>query len=335
MSDSVIADNPGDKTGQGDLLVKPPPQFSSQPPRDDAENVGTTSWFASDTRNADLTFAAGDVVAFLAARPTAPPVAFEQLDGNVYNCLGWLDTSGYTFGLNHTTKDIGAAGTLSAIRTVITGGIKTMQFTALESLNPHVRALFDDVPVSALIPAVGRTDAACSWASGSTTILDASAVASDLNKTITGTGIPAGATIVSVTPTTVGAYTYTGYVISAPTTAIGTAASVVVGGSFSVYALPEVPQDLRYSMVFDTFDGTKQVRIFAPNAKVTARGTDQVQQGDIEMSQMTMTFYPDTFTLGGVAQRASMVRYVNYGIASPVIGTVTAGVGSGYFTAPW
>src|SRR5215469_7907226 len=87
-------------------------------------------------------------------------------------------------------------------RTVLTGGMKSAQITALEALNPFVRALYDDVPI---FP-----------------------VASSPLK-------PATATLIAS------------------------------------YIVPDPPADNRYAMVFDSIDGTKKQRLFAPNCKVTAR----------------------------------------------------------------
>lgn len=119
----------------------------------------TTPANVADVRNADFTYAAGDVVMYIASRGTTPPDGFEVLDGDVWKCLGWIDTTGGIFALTYTTKDIGAAGSLSAIRTILTGGTKTLQFTALEPMNPYVRALFDDIPVTELSPSSGNITA--------------------------------------------------------------------------------------------------------------------------------------------------------------------------------
>ena len=50
------------------------------------------------------------------------------------------------------------------------------------------------------------------------------------------------------------------------------------------------------------------MRLFAANGKVTARGNDQIQQGDIEMLQMTFSFYPTM--IDGI--RGEVKRYVQY-----------------------
>ena len=52
------------------------------------------------------------------------------------------------------------------------------------------------------------------------------------------------------------------------------------------------------------------MRLYAPFAKVTARGNHQVQQGDIIMTDLTFTFYPGTI---GTAQNAVAQRAINYG----------------------
>jgi hypothetical protein len=191
----------------------------------------------SDTRNEDLTFAAGDVLGYAAPLGTAAPTAFETLAGP-WLCLGWLMTSGYIFKLNETMKEVAAAGTLDPIRTITTAAGKTFQATFLESVNPMVMALYDDVPLASVLPASGQTQA--------------------------------------------------------------------------IYTLPEIPTDNRYAWVFDTFDGDKQIRNFAPNGKVTARGDDQAQQADVTSLQMTVTLYPDM--IGDV--RAALKKYVQYGAAS-------------------
>jgi hypothetical protein len=191
----------------------------------------------SDTRNEALTFAGGDVMGYAAPLGTAPPTAFETLTGPWIN-LGWLETSGYQFKLNETMKEVTAAGTLDPIRTITTAAGKTFQATFLEAVNPMVMALYDDVPLSEVLPATGQTQA--------------------------------------------------------------------------IYMLPEVPSDNRYAWVFDTFDGDKQIRNFAPNGKITARGDDQAQQADVTSLQMTVTLYPDM--ISGV--RAALKKYIQYGAAS-------------------
>lgn len=197
-------------------------------------------------------------VALPQAVSTAVPTGFEDLStltpSGSWKCLGWLDVSGYIFKNDETTKDISAAGTLSAIRTVLTGGMKTAQITCLEAMNPYVRSLYDDVPVFPV---------ASSPLKPSTTTLIAS------------------------------------------------------------YVIPDPPADNRYSMVFDTVDGTKKQRLFAPNVKVTARGDDVQQQADIEMMQFTFSFYPgminQTTPVVGVAK-----RYINFTGSGVTI--------AGYFT---
>lgn len=107
----------------------------------------------AEIKNNLALFAAGDVVAYVATPSPATgavPVGFEDLSTltpGAWKCLGWLDVSGYIFKLDESTKDIPAAGTLSSIRTVLTGGQKSAQLTALEAMNPYVRSLYDDVPV--------------------------------------------------------------------------------------------------------------------------------------------------------------------------------------------
>jgi hypothetical protein len=255
----------------------------------------------ADTRNAQNVYAAGDVIAYVAPLGTAAPSGFAELTSATWGCLGWLDTAGGIFNLNHTTKDIGAAGTLSSIRTIFTGGNKTLQVTCLEALNPCARALYDDVPISTLTPA-SRVDSGCGTTLSSVTVTDANITAGDVGSSVSGTGIPTGATIVSVTAGT-------SFTLSAAATATGSSVSLTISAGYSEYVIPEIPQDNRYCLVLDSIDGENQIRMFAPMAKVTARGNDQIQQGDSENLQMTFTFFPAL--IGSV--RGSLQRYINYG----------------------
>src|SRR5215831_15602065 len=148
-------------------------------------------------------YAAGDVIVWVAALNTAGPVTgfvdITTLTG--YYCCGWVDVSGYIFKLDETTKDVPAAGVLTPIRTLITGGSKTVQATFLEGMNPYVLALYDDVPV-----------------------------------------FP---------------------VASSPLKATTTSASSLPVNS-AVYIIPDPPADNRYGLIFDSIDGTKQERLYAP-----------------------------------------------------------------------
>ena len=78
------------------------------------------------------------------------------------------------------------------------------------------------------------------------------------------------------------------------------------------YIVPDPPADNRYSVVFDATDGTKKMRLFTPNAKVTARGTDQVQQADVEMMQFTFSFYPGVINQTGGPVTGVAKRYINF-----------------------
>jgi len=219
---------------------------------DDPALFGLTPPATGPYKNNNLLYAAGDVVVWVGQPNVGPPVGFEDPSGLVagsYKCLGWVDVSGYIFKLDETTKDVPAAGVLTPIRTLITGGSKTVQATFLEGMNPYVLALYDDVPV-----------------------------------------FP---------------------VASSPLKATTTSASSLPVNS-AVYIIPDPPADNRYGLIFDSIDGTKQERLYAPFAKVTARGNRQAQQGDIVTTDLTFTFYPGTIgsNTAAVAQRA-----VNYGQA--------------------
>lgn len=198
------------------------------------------------TKDNQLLYAAGDVIVWAGLPNAGAPLAFEDVTavtGGTYVCLGWVDTSGYIFKLDETIKDVPAAGVLTPIRSILTGGSKSVQATFLEALNPHVRALYDDVPI------------------------------------------------------------------------FPTASSPLkpVSGTVASYVIPDPPDDNRYSLIFDSIDGDKSMRLYAPFAKVTARGNDQVQQADIESIDITWTFYPGIIDDGTDQVAGVAKRYIDYG----------------------
>jgi hypothetical protein len=193
-----------------------------------------------------LLYAAGDVMVWVGPPNTGCPLAFEDVTTLTgYACGGWVDTSGYIFKLDETTKDIPAAGTLTPIRTILTGGSKSVQATLLEAINPTARALYDDVPVFPL-------------------------ASSPLKPTATAP-----------------------YVAS--------------------YVIPDPPEDNRYSLIFDSIDGDKAMRLYAPFAKVTARGNDQIQQADVTSLDLTWTFYPGIIDDGTDQVNGVAKRFIQYG----------------------
>ncbi len=111
----------------------------------------------TDTRNADLTYAAGDVIGYCAQLGTPAPAGPASVVtlAAPWICLGWIETSGAIYKYAKAVKDITAAGTLDPIRTLITGAPKTIEATFQEGFNPMVRALYDDVDVSSLQPSTG------------------------------------------------------------------------------------------------------------------------------------------------------------------------------------
>ncbi|MFD9442159.1 phage tail protein [Streptomyces sp. NPDC060001] len=73
------------------------------------------------------------------------------------------------------------------------------------------------------------------------------------------------------------------------------------------YDLPDKPSDLRYAFIFDTMDGTKRMRLYMPNGKVTERGDEQPQTTDVMPVQMTFKFFK------GAANSAAVKRAIKYG----------------------
>jgi hypothetical protein len=217
---------------------------------EDTSQFGLTPPAAGPYKANTLLYAAGDVVCWVGLPNVGPPLGFEDpstLAPATYKCLGWVDVSGYIFKLDETIKDVPGAGVLTPIRSILTGGTKTVQATFLEGMNPYVLALYDDVPV-----------------------------------------FPAA---------------------TSPLKASTTATSALPINS-ATYIIPDPPVDNRYGLIFDSIDGVKQERLYAPFAKVTARGNRQPQQGDIVTTDLTFTFYPGTIgsNTAAVAQRS-----VNYG----------------------
>jgi hypothetical protein len=216
------------------------------PQEEDAEEPQVTQ--TTPEKDNQLLYAAGDVIVWVGLPNVGCPTGFEDvttITAGSYACCGWVDTSGYIFKLDETIKDIPAAGVLTPIRSILTGGSKTVQVNFLEALNPYVRALFDDVPVFPL------------------------------------SGSP-------LTPGT-------------------------TPPNIAAYVLPDPPMDNRYSIILDSIDGAKQMRLYAPYAKVTARGNDQVQQADVEQMNLTFTFYPGTIDDGTDAAVTGVAkRFINY-----------------------
>jgi hypothetical protein len=122
------------------------PQVTADSPTQFALGPPSTGTYKDNT----LLYAAGDVVCWIGLPSIGPPLGFEDpstLAAATYKCCGWVDVSGYIFKLDETIKDIPAAGVLTPIRTILSGGTKSVQATFLEGMNPYVLALYDDVPV--------------------------------------------------------------------------------------------------------------------------------------------------------------------------------------------
>jgi hypothetical protein len=107
----------------------------------------------ADKRDANLTFAAGDLLTYVAPLGTVLPSDFSDLDPDVWKCPGWIDSAGYTFKFGDTIKEIAAAGSWFPIRVIVASRTaRTIDAIFLEGINPVARALYDDVPISALKP---------------------------------------------------------------------------------------------------------------------------------------------------------------------------------------
>ncbi|MEV4037728.1 phage tail protein [Streptomyces umbrinus] len=109
----------------------------------------------ADTRNADLTFGATDYLVYMAAINTAAPTTAFADPATPWHNLGWVTTEGGLFKVEEESKDVDAAGSLEPIRTLMTKSTKSLQVTFLEGLNPLVRSLYDNVPVTSLQPTDG------------------------------------------------------------------------------------------------------------------------------------------------------------------------------------
>ena len=154
------------------------------------------------TKDNELLYAAGDVIVWVGPPNTGCPKGFEDITTiGDYACAGWVDTSGYIFKLDETLKDIPAAGILTPIRSILTGGTKSVQATLLEGLNPIARSLYDDVPIFPLTTSPLKP----------------------------GAGPPA---------------------------------------NIASYIIPDPPEDNRYSVIWDSIDGDKAMRLYSPFAGV-------------------------------------------------------------------
>jgi hypothetical protein len=188
---------------------------ATAPPRSRAGlRLGTTP--TADHRDNELTFAAGDLLVYVAQLGTVLPTDFADLDGTEWKCPGWVDSGGHTFKFGDTVKEVPAAGSWFPIRTIIASRTaRTIDVIFMEGINPVARALFDDVPIADLKPA------------------DSGTVAS--------------------------------------------------------YIPSDRPWKNHYCVVFDGFDGDKKMRICCPDAFISTRGSDQVQQLDVDMLNVTWT----------------------------------------------
>jgi hypothetical protein len=326
-------------------------------PRDSGGNGTLFAAGPTPVKDNTLLYAAGDVVVYVGMPNVGCPLGFEDpatITGNTYRSLGWVNTSGFIFKLDETIKDIPAAGVLTPIRSILTGGTKTVQANILEALNPYARSLFDDVPIFPLansplkptgiaapvaptlataatggtvlagtyqvittyVTAAGESGASPSASQVTTGSVSTLTVTSPVTQPgVTGWNAyvtQAGGSVYTrqnASPLTIG----TPFVLTAPPTSTG---AVPPSGALfpASYVIPDPPADNRYGLIFDSHDGFKQMRLYAPYTKVTARGNDQVQQADIEPLDLTWTFYPGTINDGtnpsvtGVAK-----RFINYG----------------------
>ncbi|BDM70610.1 hypothetical protein HEK616_40970 [Streptomyces nigrescens] len=75
----------------------------------------------------------------------------------------------------------------------------------------------------------------------------------------------------------------------------------------ATYALPDKPNDIRYAFVFDTIDGSKRIRLYAPNGHVDDRGDEKPQTDDVMSVEMTLKFFK------GAGNAASVTRSIKYG----------------------
>lgn len=108
----------------------------------------------TDTRNADLTFAASDILVHIAPLGTAAPIDFGDLP-SPWMCMGWMTQDGATTKTDRQIKDLFAAGSLTPIRTITTQQNRTVQAVYEEAHNPVTRSVYDDVPLADLTPTSG------------------------------------------------------------------------------------------------------------------------------------------------------------------------------------
>lgn len=131
---------------------------------------------------------------------------------------------------------------------------------------------------------VTRTDAAASYASGSTLVADTAILATDVGAVVTGAGIPFGTTITAVTDAT-------SFTMSAPALAVYGASTAV--NDEAVLVLSEIDPALNNSASPAAFDmRSYSPRYFLINGKA----------------------YPDTAPIASAAGNKVLLRYVNAGV---------------------
>jgi hypothetical protein len=108
----------------------------------------------TDTRSSSRRLEPGDVMAYYAPEGTAAPTAFAD-PTTPWVQLGWVSTNGGDVKRATQTTDLTAAGSFYPIASRFTSATATLEITFDEPMNPAVRALWDDVAVSALTPETG------------------------------------------------------------------------------------------------------------------------------------------------------------------------------------
>jgi hypothetical protein len=107
-----------------------------------------------ETRNADLSFRATDFYAFVAPLGTPKPTDMSPITAPWVN-LGWLAKTGGQFETAEERVELEAAGAVMPIASAITKATRTVKFSADEAASPLIRALLDNVALSAVAPGVG------------------------------------------------------------------------------------------------------------------------------------------------------------------------------------
>jgi hypothetical protein len=226
---------------------------------------------------------------WLAPPGTPLPATTKAAFASPWSIIGYTSVDGPTVGQATTVANIIPWQSITPLRSVITERSVTMKFIMWQ-LNDLTMALYFD---QAQPTVTSRVDPSCGTTISSPAVTDTAALATDVGSAVSGTGIPAGATIVAATAGT-------GFTLSAPATATGAAVALTISdGSFTMPVLSGAPQHL-HSVAIDSLDGNDVFRIGFTRASLSAVADMTVKRGEAVPMEVTLTGLDDSGTMATV-----------------------------------